>query len=123
MKRNSKGQITSGKDSIQLNEHIIREKYLSGMSLKNIGVLLNVSDKTIMRRLDKMGVPRRNGTFQKGHAPHQGIEKGWVKKGQRSLVWKTGIRYNEVGYRLLWVVKKRKYVREHSFIISYTFNR
>jgi DNA-binding CsgD family transcriptional regulator len=123
MERNSKGQFVTGKTPLKVDEKYIVDNYKDGKSLSQIAKALNISNNTVMRRLKKLNIPRREAGFKKGHIQHPGSKKHWFKKGQRSAAWKTGIRYTSGGYREVWVPKKQKYVREHRYIMELHLGR
>lgn len=53
------GKHVSDKRGVIVSEDRIRQLYGEGWSLQRIATLLNVSTNTVVRRLEEMGIPRR----------------------------------------------------------------
>ncbi len=120
----NKGWFTHGQEPIKLDENYISKEYLKNRSIEDIAKELKVSPQTIHRRLIKNNIPRRDGSFKKGHKMLSGVEKGWIKKGDKgskSLAWKGGIRcsygYKEI-YQPQHPFNSRGYVREHRLVME-----
>ena len=107
---------------IKLDLELVKKLYSEGLSLKDVGIKLGVSPNTISRRLNNLSISKRDGTFQKGHAPVPGCEKGWFKKGVPSKAWKGGLRFTR-GYREVWCHSRQKYIKEHRYIMELHLGR
>ncbi len=75
-------QLIISRNKLNLDEELIKNKYLEGYNLTEIGHLLNTSKNTIKRRLQKMGVLIRNHEKKKKDLLHK-------KYGYRRVKGKT----------------------------------
>jgi hypothetical protein len=91
---------------INLDDNLIRELYLSGISGTKIAQRLNTSWPNIYNRLKEMGIKRRTNSES-----HLG-QPAWNKKGGS---------IDQMGYRVLWI--KNRLIREHRVVAEKMLGR